>query len=76
MKISSFMSICIDCFDLLELCVQYPKTNSQVDTLYVFSDIIKASQTRLYNAYFIEYDWNYIFSTKNPVVMSTKENNM
>ena len=45
-----------------------PKTDSDIDVLFLTTHAVKESQIRFHTNYYISYDWDQIFKSKTPTV--------
>ena len=63
-----------DLCQLLDYLSRVPKTDSDMDVLYITAYSIKDSQIKFWQEYYIEYDWGAIFSSKSPIVCVQSEN--
>ena len=59
---------------LLDYLSEVPKTDSDMDVLYITFHSIKLSQIKLWQEYHIQYDWDTIFSSTSPTVGVRSEN--
>ena len=61
-------TVCLDVCKLLDYISLVPKTDSDIDVLYLTAHAVKESQIRFHKNYYISYDWDKIFQSKTPTV--------
>ena len=66
--------LCIDTCHLLNYIGDAPKTDSKLDTLYIIGHSVKEMQILLFQDYYMKYDWEQIFNSSAPVVLTLKQN--
>ena len=65
---SRLVDVCADTCNLLLKLACVIKSDADLDLLFVLAHSIKDTQIRFHGNYYINYNWDYILSTKNPVV--------
>ena len=61
-------TVCSDVCKLLDYISLVPKTDSDIDVLFLTAHVVKESQIRFHKNYYISYDWDQIFKSKTPTV--------
>ena len=61
-------NVCLDVCKLLDYISLVPKTDSDIDILYLTAHAVKERQIRFHKNYYISYDWDKIFQSKTPTV--------
>ena len=62
----------VDVCNLLEYLVNVPKTDADMDLLFLTAHSVKNALIHFWKLYYIQYDWAHIFSSKAPSVSSLK----
>ena len=66
--------LCTDTCHLLNYISNAPKTDAELDTLFVIGHSVKETQILFFQDYYVKYDWEKIFNSSAPVVLTPKRN--